>query len=625
LSTAVEELTMATLTGTPVWKMIGGIFLAGAMGIGLSSWPPEGRVAAQTTPTSQPAPNLGARFIDKSLQADGTLARLILYETTPPPLEELQDRAAKSAAGSRPIPDHGAMVLAGAPGPLSGYAFNPYLGTTFSGTPSTQRLTFDGLVEGQAAPGAYVAIDILTNPPPGEEAKWIQEVARANLSTTTTSQFWSVRKAIFDAALWPDGGVARYRARWVNPGFDSGVLTHIDTTGSVAETAHSILTDIDPSPTENSPTPNYLNALDSRFPHYAPSEATEQEAATKAYYEGIGINADGTGPPADPELDTLEKFKMRYGFHEETVYRAKYYNKGDLGIGRDMNCVFNSTTRENACYVRNFAPKDPEDPSGKKNLFGDADRSMQIMLDDGAPFATVAMVERDRMPTDAWNRTFFIVYGPPPDEMISTGPVALDNKGYNTFVPGNCMVCHGGGGTYDPDTNRLKHAYFLPFDQDAFEYLSTDPTDPLSREGLHDTFRSMNREVYFSGLWYLDTSRMVRAWYQDSFATGQFNGLALPTAIVSDWGANRHSTNVYKYVYATACRTCHISNVNGALAFKGWTEWKSLAIRIYDDMCGAEKKMPNAEQTLKLGWEASPSPRAYFLGHTPGVTGACNP
>jgi hypothetical protein len=131
------------------------------------------------------------------------------------------------------------------------------------------------------------------------------------------------------------------------------------------------------------------------------------------------------------------------------------------------------------------------------------------------------------------------------------------------------MVCHGGGGTYDPATNKLKHAYFLPFDQDAFENLSTDPTNPLSREGLHDTFRSMNREIYFSGLWYLETSKMVRAWYQDNFSTGQFDGRALSTAVVSDWGATQNSTNVYKYVYAKSCRTCHIPHFSNGDVHRG--------------------------------------------------------
>jgi hypothetical protein len=604
---------------SPGWKVI---FLAGAMGIVLSIWTPEVQVAAQTTPTSQPAPTPGASVVTaQNRQGHGTRARLMRYETTTPPLEELKDRAIRSAAGIGPILVQAAT--ASAPGSLSGYGFNPYLGTTFSGTTNTQSLTFDGLVEGQAATGAYIAIDVLTSPDANfhEEANWIYDVAVVNLSTTTTSQFWSVNKAIFNATRWPDGGVARYRAAWVNPGVGWGVLTHIDTTGSAAETAHSIVTDIDPSPTANTTIPDYLNALDNRrgFPHYTASQAADQKAATEAYYKGILINADGTGPQAFTRLATLDDFKARYGFNGgQTVYKARYYNKGDLGIGRDMNCVFNRTTRENACYVSNFAPT----ASGKL-VFGDAAGSKQIMLNNGHPFATVAMVERDRMPTDAWNRTFFIVYGS--DSNIFTGPVALDNKGYNTFVPGNCMVCHGGGGTYDAATNKLKHAYFLPFDQDAFEYLSTDSTNPLSREGLHDTFRSMNEEVYFSGLWFLSTAKMVRAWYQDNFGTGRFDGLALPTPIVSDWSATQNSTNVYKYVYAKACRTCHVSNFDSTLAFKGWTEWKANAALINIDMCGAAKRMPNAEQTLKSGWEASPSPRAYFLGHTPGVAGACNP
>src|SRR5262249_37437248 len=113
----------------------------------------EVQVAAQTTQTPQPAPTPGASVVTaQNRQGHGTRARLIRYETATPPLEELKDRAIRSAAGIGPIPKQGAM--ASAPGSLSGYAFNPYLGKTFSGTPNTRSLTFDGLVEGQAASGA---------------------------------------------------------------------------------------------------------------------------------------------------------------------------------------------------------------------------------------------------------------------------------------------------------------------------------------------------------------------------------------------------------------------------------------------------------------------------------------
>ncbi len=33
---------------------------------------------------------------------------------------------------------------------------------------------------------------------------------------------------------------------------------------------------------------------------------------------------------------------------------AIYFNKGDLGIGREMHCSYNACTQETACYVRNY-------------------------------------------------------------------------------------------------------------------------------------------------------------------------------------------------------------------------------------------------------------------------------
>ena len=35
-----------------------------------------------------------------------------------------------------------------------------------------------------------------------------------------------------------------------------------------------------------------------------------------------------------------------------------YYNKGDLGIGREMLCINNGCNLELACYVMNFGKRD---------------------------------------------------------------------------------------------------------------------------------------------------------------------------------------------------------------------------------------------------------------------------
>ncbi len=53
------------------------------------------------------------------------------------------------------------------------------------------------------------------------------------------------------------------------------------------------------------------------------------------------------------------------------------------------------------------------------------------------------MVSRGQMPANAANKVFFAVY----DQTDALADVAqLDNREYNTFIPGNCLVCHGAAG-----------------------------------------------------------------------------------------------------------------------------------------------------------------------------------
>jgi hypothetical protein len=161
---------------------------------------------------------------------------------------------------------------------------------------------------------------------------------------------------------------------------------------------------------------------------------------------------------------------------------AIYFNRGDLGIGREMHCIRDNDD-ETACYVLNFGARDG---TPRFNSIGD---SLQA-LNAHKPFATVAMVERGKMKADDPNKVFFVVYDAN-GKLLDTAP--LDNKGFNTFIPGNCLVCHGSGSAYTPsklgpdgetveDGPKVVGARFLPFDLSSFLYFSSDSENKFSRE-----------------------------------------------------------------------------------------------------------------------------------------------
>src|SRR5437868_221355 len=136
-----------------------------------------------------------------------------------------------------------------------------------------------------------------------------------------------------------------------------------------------------------------------------PSELLRQQD-TIQYYNRVFVSEDGFGGGAiSSALPTLNAFIAHYGF-EGAETKAFYYNRGDLGIGREMHCVdrINAADQQVACYVKNFAAGD----DGSEFTFGLSSDIAFKNLAAGHAFATVAMVYRNLAQPE--NKVFFVVY-----------------------------------------------------------------------------------------------------------------------------------------------------------------------------------------------------------------------
>lgn len=382
-------------------------------------------------------------------------------------------------------------------------------------------------------------------------------------------------------------------------------------------------------------------------------------AETRAYYDTVRTGKDGTGPSVSASLGTLQDFRNRYfapGVGKELV--SEYYNEGDLGIGREMHCNFEvpgltAETYERACYVSNYAPCQPGAtlPNGlcQRPIFDDEAAAKQIQKNDGVPFATVAMVERGDMGATEPNAVFFAVYvcdansdcSVTASHVLADGPVALDNhgvasldqdpnapRGSNTFNPGNCMSCHGTGGSYDAGTHSTTGAYFLPFDQNAFSYLETSSSSPLSKQGQHNVMREMNAHIAYSHLGTVgNATRLIENWYDGDFVNGQFNGARSPNDLgfegstVNDSTTHESSGALYANVYGRACRGCHITH-GGLFQFSEYDDWLAFGAVMKDRLCDSHE-MPLAERTQDLVWDGHV--RQSFFQHLGLTTTECKP
>jgi hypothetical protein len=500
-------------------------------------------------------------------------------------------------------------------------------------------VTFSGNV---SSPGSVssIGIDVLKSPEldTAVDANWIKNV----VTTVPSSGHYSVTltsgRSGVPAKAWPDGGIAKTRVM-SNMTDGTRFQTFVQDRAGVPTLNNVLtLTDIDPSPTSFGPTPrrlfdrslNFLSAKDGSEPHF--TDPTAQANETSAYYNSVRTcpgNASTSCASTLVQLNTLTAFKSRYltANGNGTLINAKYYNVGDLGIGRAMTCNVSSSpsgiglnqsgTVEVACAVSNYAPV-----SGGNVRFDDQTGSFAAMDDPNqAPFATVAMVYRGFVAGGSLNRTFFAVYGSA--GVLANGAAKLDNKGYNTFIPGNCQVCHAGGSSYDQTNHGVFNAYFLPFDLNAFGFNANH-----TRAAQEDTFRKLNYEVMLTDAGGLPAqSEVVNGWYSNLLAP--FSQASPPAQnnsfIPPGWNGTARTRDLYTTVIAANCRGCHLTSFN--FPFRSSTDFLNTAetapatkgLLAISDIC-TTRKMPNAEQSQKHGWTDpthAASLRAMLLTHIP--------
>ncbi len=552
----------------------------------------------------------------------------------------------------------------------------------YDGSPANRSFDFEGWVDFPGSQG-QVRIEVLkqSNSTASNDAiddsNWIQ-VAVATPSNTATKidglmRFkWSARsiKAFTntpgsDERRWPQGGTSRVRFRAVHQGAEE-FLRVFDQDGVLFDLRQLIMSDEDPNPATLplDQRPNYLNR---KKPDFVDGAAQQEE--TDRYYETVGTNPDGTGTEqgANPRraikntLETLEDFRNRYFLSVPAVCQqtfivnspngpaevvgphivAKYFNHGDLGFGREMQCMHNSCDFETACYVSNYG--NLSDVGEEQAIFGvraNKEESFKAVNApkgatdapgfSGKPFATVCMVDRGLMPLDAPNRVFFVVYDhfDSQDRPVITNNANLDEKQFNNFVPGNCLVCHGAGSSYDTATHSAKGAFFVPFDISAFQFFSSDSNNPLSLAKQEAAFKALNLLVFRTGTSNnRDILDLVNGWYGgEGMPRSTFNRTYVPP----DWRKpgdteedkiqDKGRRELYLEVVAPYCRGCHITHAtyaqddtlefNGvffvadSLRFDSFDDFESWAPSIRDLVC-FEHEMPNAERTARRFWRSS--------------------
>jgi hypothetical protein len=501
-----------------------------------------------------------------------------------------------------------------------------------------KEFTFKGWVDFPPSQGElWVYVDDYGNSYPGNGSTRVRIAQPSNTTKTVSGQtvwtfsigpFKPFRAAVNQKSFarpWQDGGTGRINIYAVRS--SDGAITNLQSRDrqSVKGNLFGSLVVVDKEATPVTqkkytqplyPVPDYLGK----------KAQTGTPAETEDYYRSVYATANGavvSGLSIRDIIPTLTSFQSRYfgtcqgvsGSLKVDASPAIYFNKGDLGIGREMHCSYNACSKETACYVRNYGSA-----SGSP-LFGTNMTPSKDAIAAHKPFATVVMVSRGQMPQGAANKVFFAVYGP--DGGLVT-EARLDNRRFNQFIPGNCLVCHGAQARYVKSSREVFFAYFLPFDlQHSFGYYSTTASNPLSRAAQESRFKTLNRIIAKTDLYALPNARAMLNGFYGASATSTSPG-AWPSAtfkndwVPGGWNSSGGHAQIYKHVIAGFCRTCHVSHAS--LHFGTYDDFVNLASAVQAAVCGAQEAniMPNAEETSKAFWRSSARAHLVNRANFPG-------
>jgi hypothetical protein len=266
--------------------------------------------------------------------------------------------------------------------------------------------------------------------------------------------------------------------------------------------------------------------------------------------------------------------------------RAAYLNDNDLGFGRDMHCL-EKPTGDVACYVTNYG--DFHQNAGSATLAWQADRNQAL--------ATVAMEYSTMEGAEGVGKIVkFYVFNGGNANGARRLSVPLDANG-EKYVPGLCVVCHGG--TYAPDSSSTINpadadlgSSFREFDLATFKYPTEAP-----RSLQEPSFKRLN-EIVTDTKPAAAISDLIHGWY----ASGDTqNNDFVPL----EWKGDAQ-VKLYKDVVARSCRTCHValesSYSNSVMSWASYNQFQAEKGRIQSFVCGRNKFMPHAFVTFSNFW-----------------------
>jgi hypothetical protein len=316
-------------------------------------------------------------------------------------------------------------------------------------------------------------------------------------------------------------------------------------------------------------------------------------------------------------------------------YSANYINKMDLNLARVHRSISYGPNQTAAYVCNHLGP-----PFRLVSVQSEVDTAIDNAVNGKNLVACVAM-DYTITPGVNGDQPFirFLIFGPSGQLLPS---VNLDGR-REKFVPGTCVVCHGGdhyAGKFPEDGSGVANVggHFLPYDTGNFDFSSHAGLTEADQE---QQVYLLNQNVLQAGPTVAE-QELIAGWY----ATGQV--LDKNYVPVSWQSQGTDAINFYKEVQARTCRSCHVAMVEG-YNFDHYENLAPSAVtnRFADagfdvgiNVCGGslqvvrDHMMPNSLVTFNRLWLTyqnnaglpdQPAILQQFYGVDTGSTGTCVP
>ena len=279
------------------------------------------------------------------------------------------------------------------------------------------------------------------------------------------------------------------------------------------------------------------------------------------YYKAIGAvsGCDAAGNLIATITFTDWKRAVKIGPYAQRgvpTFFASYINKVDLNLARVHQSISYGPNQTAAVVCNHLGPPD---------FFNPPQAEIDTAVDNANHNKNlVACVAMDYMVSPGVNNdqpfVRFLIFGPSGELLPS---VNLDGR-REKFVPGTCVVCHGGdhyAGKFPEDGSggASVGGHFLPYDAGNFEFSSKFG---LRGQDQQQLIYFLNQNVLKAGPTPAEQA-LITGWYANQPGFRKVLNKSYIDPSWPDRATNPAAFNFYQDVYARSCRTCHVAMVEG--------------------------------------------------------------